>query len=116
MLLVVKHVEKGQTPQKLKQSHDYGPWRPAFSCKTCGKVKTWWPALNSKNLEDSRILLLVVKYVEKGQRPWQTAFSCKKCEKRGRHRRKSNNHIVLGHDDLLFVVKHVEKGQTPQKL
>ena len=25
LVLVVKHVEKGQTPQKLKQSHDYGP-------------------------------------------------------------------------------------------
>ena len=37
LLLVVKHVEMGQTPQKLKQSHDYGTWRPAFSCITCGK-------------------------------------------------------------------------------
>ena len=27
LLLVVKHVEMGQTPQKLKQSHDYGTWQ-----------------------------------------------------------------------------------------
>ena len=40
LVLVVKHVEMGQTPQKLKQSHDYGTWRPAFSFKHVEKGQT----------------------------------------------------------------------------